>query len=102
MTTPTVWAQAKAEIQRRGWWKGDFYDRNQPKGSAPVCLAGAICAVTAGDPTNELHPRADQCIDRVMDRLGQQIAGWNDEPSRTVEDVYALLDGLDADDRSAA
>lgn len=98
-TTPTVWAKAKAEIQHRGWHKGWFYDQNDPKAIAPVCLGGAICVVTTGDPVADMDHRADAALTKLMDRLGMQVAPWNDAPERTLDDVYALLDELDEADR---
>lgn len=100
----TVWAKAKAEIERRGWHQGWFYDRQNPDmGSACVCLAGAICTVTTGFPYKDSHFAAEEPLRVLGRRIGSRrsIADWNDDPDRTLDEVYVLLDELDAAEREA-
>jgi hypothetical protein len=115
MPDPTIWAQAKAEIQRRGWHQGSYvrwdtsaeYAKSLVDG--PVCLVGAVNTAVTDSPdeaADDVHLRS---IGEAVRATGftseygdwvNYVADWNDVDGRTVDEVYALLDELDASERS--
>lgn len=107
MGEPTVWAIAKAEIGRRGWNQGSYADtRDEDHRCWPVCLEGALNVVLGGDPyalSEEVVPYLEH-LERhlgLQDEISPKVAAWNDDENRTVEDVYRVLDELDAAERGA-
>jgi hypothetical protein len=112
---PTIWMKAKAEIQRRGWYQGGFAESADPLDlpDCRVCIGGAILAAATGNPWPTVHGErvALRALLRLDQRLGPGrrllreprywvIGEWNDDPERSIEDVYALLDELDAEAQS--
>lgn len=98
MADGTIYARARAEIDRRGWRQGPSndpasFDELTPDPDEPCCLLLALYDAGSAD-------EAGAARDRIRERLdiGSVIA-WNDAPGRTKADVLALLDELDAEAR---
>jgi len=99
----TVLIGAAQVLQDRGWCRGSLLDEN-----GAVCLLSAIyVACTGKHPAalygeNEHEPLTVAAWNVVEDlinaRYGQvgesrlTIPGWNDQPARTVDDVFQILD----------
>ena len=110
----TPFARAKALLLSRGWIKGSFEDAapNPDDPGAPrcLCLVGAINAAR-GRPASccsdafECDGEADEIERVLMGALGvpilSEVFDWNDTPERTLEEVIALLDRLDAENPDA-
>lgn len=92
----TIYARARAEIDRRGWRQGPSndpasFDELTPDPDEPCCLLLALYDAGSAD-------EADAARDEVLCRVGTgSVALWNDTPGRTECDVTALLDELDAE-----
>lgn len=80
MTTVEILRQAKAELLRCGWCQ-----------HTARSAAGERCAVAAcGEwfqTVRDVFMRANK-----IQRDDQSVAGWNDEPGRTPEEVLAAFD----------
>ncbi len=113
MSEPTVWAKAKAEIQRRGWYQGGLVPDQFPEGidlgNCRVCLVGSVAAGLCGNPLSNpiemdfvpvwRHLHAMGFTSQACD-IADAVGEWNDTPGRTVDEVYALLDRLDAEEQA--
>lgn len=77
-------------IQKKGWHQGDFYS---PDGS--VCIAAAFCETKQANPFHYgvFNDPEWENIMAVID-----AADWNDDSSRTEEDVLTLLKFAAADE----
>jgi len=104
LTTVEVLRGAKAVLERNGWHQGSLYDITQlatgtPRNECRVCLVGAFCVAASGDPVGR-NIQTDAAWDAVVHALDERgllfadspIADWNDEPGRTVGEVFELLD----------
>lgn len=90
---------AKAEIEKQGWRQGPRYAdsrRSHEYGEARVrrpgcCAYDAVmdARVRLGVSDRNLGGMAQQMLDRALGRIA---ISWNDEPGRTVAEVYALYD----------
>lgn len=81
---------ARDYIRARGWCQNQYHDTG-----GRVCALGAIRAVT--DSYTDSYNRCDAACNALWQvlkiKLGEcDIAAWNDEPGRTVENVLALYD----------
>lgn len=100
MVAPTVWARIRAELDRSGWrqyggFVGHIHDHQWETG--PCCLLQAAGRVPLDD-----EDEWRGMYDRMVAYIGDEAVGdWNDHPGRTLADVHALLDTLDAEDRAA-
>lgn len=76
-------------IKRNGWCQ------NQTRDGMRVCAYGAIFE-TIGPRAGGQREEACAALQRALDaKLGHgavAVAGWNDEPGRTIDDVLALYD----------
>lgn len=83
-------AAAAEYIEAHGWIQ---HRTGSPGG--PVCAAGALRAVAsapAWEPqTVGQYERYSDSWGAASDYLGQSLAGWNDNPTRTREEVVAAL-----------
>lgn len=73
-------------IKRNGWCQ------HQSRDGMRVCALGGLLEVT---PDNARQDAACVALARALRAsLGQprEVAGWNDEPGRTIDDVLALYD----------
>lgn len=101
MVTPTVWARIRAEIDRSGWRQYGgvdlMYIPDDEWNDGPCCILQA--AGRLDDLTDIEWGRAQDrfCRHTCAETLGI----WNDAPGRTLADVHAVLDALDAEDRAA-
>lgn len=91
-----VLKDAAHEIERRGWFQGDYVG---PDGS--VCVIGAIRAACGMDPHTYLfreesdmeHSMALELVAARCGYLRLSVHVWNDAPGRTVGEVLAVLKG---------
>lgn len=99
LTTVEILRGARGVLERNGWTQEWFFKEvpGVPAAECPVCLRGALNLAAGGALAHPVTPAA--CGDALMavnDALPEYwrglIAGWNDEPGRTAEDVFALLD----------
>lgn len=81
----TVWSEAIRLIEERGWYHGA---ERVPPGSHPVCLWTAVSDAAIG---GNIHEIADVLKLKFGVPYLNEIFDWNDHPTRTVEDVYAVL-----------
>lgn len=101
-----VAARAAEIIRTNGWYQGFYVDnlREDRKDvrECPVCLAGAINIADGRDPRDEGlfgdSIGAFAAIRRRIERLTNAclIAEWNDDPSRTADEVIAVLEQVAA------
>lgn len=109
MTGPTRAEQAavldKADtiLGANGWLQGDLYDRQQQSGGTPpaacrMCLIGATNTAAGGEPRlgdMGALDLADAALRVVADQLGlspgRELAVWNDQRGRTVDEVRQAL-----------
>lgn len=100
---PTVLIGAAHILQNRGWCRGKLIDED-----GALCLLSAIFVASTGkvascfysqDDHDELTKAAWSVVEDLINaRYGQigvgtlTIPGWNDQPSRTIEDVFQILD----------
>lgn len=96
MTTATeVLNRAREIIERDGWSQGDYKAKTTDDGdeATPVCALGAINRAVSGRADIFAGPGVKPGVyTEVMHRLGsaidrENVAYWNDDPHRTVEDV---------------
>jgi hypothetical protein len=83
---------AKAALHERGWQQdGDFANE-----TGQLSLDGALNFAIGGDaerPTVGSGVIEGAVLDVLISRdYDGIVADWNDEPGRSVDDVYALLD----------
>lgn len=83
--TPAEVCRRAAELIRRDGWARLRYGAD----GRNFCLVGALSWAHCGSVTLPL-PRA--VVLRVQSLIGEPLTTWNDDPSRTVEDVLAVLD----------
>ena len=103
-TTQTILIGAAHIITTRGWCRGTLLDEH-----GAVCLLGAIFESATGRSAATFYGAHEQCDalthaawDVIEDLINARfreageprltIPGWNDQPSRTVEDVLEILD----------
>ena len=96
LTAAEVLSRARDVLAERGWHQGDYVNKE----TRAVCALGAIDVVVFRQP--QWDPYADEDAKRVEDEAyrflcaaaGDPMRGigqWNDDPSRTVEDVLLLM-----------
>lgn len=88
------------ELITRGWIQGAHFNA---KGS--VCLRGAAIASTVGLPELSAScwslgcdPRVEEAIVAIVNAIGSDdlgVAGWNDEPGRTFDEVLRVAKHAD-------
>lgn len=85
----------RAYIEVNGWCQ------NQSRSDLQVCAFGGIFAVTGGQFSSGItgadvrRQRACDALQAALDaRLGRfvSVARWQDDPERTVDDVFSLYD----------
>jgi hypothetical protein len=103
-TVRTILIGASQIIRTRGWCRGKLLDER-----GAVCLLGAIFEAGTGRSAAMFYGGHEQCDevtnaaweiveDLINARFGEigesrlAVPGWNDQPSRTVEDVLKILD----------
>jgi hypothetical protein len=105
-------------LQRHGWIQGNFFDPAEAELFPSACAAGAIWAAATGLPRMGQNATIDSGCDAstrrsiyaalwaLADRLGldtetevlvDDIATWNDDDPRTVEQVITSLRNAAAD-----
>lgn len=106
-TVQTILIGAAHIIRSRGWCRGTLLDEH-----GAVCLLGAIFEAGTGKSAAMFYSD-DQCdaltheVSEIVQRMinmrfrgtGEPrltIAGWNDQPMRTAEDVLNILDSAAA------
>jgi hypothetical protein len=95
LTAPNLLREAKALLIERGWAQGAVQRRSDPN---CMCAAEACQVVWKGSgpisPMKALACAIDQSFEPM--RHGNThvviVLRWNDEPGRTVEQVYAAFD----------
>jgi len=98
MTTVELLQKAKAELQRRGWFQGDFAPKLGSPENCPCCAVGAMRAAVTGDPRRPCESNAFEdamVLMRQAAGIGRYAAigdDWNDVPGRTVDYVLATFD----------
>lgn len=86
MTPAEILARAAQIIEERGWRQGELGDPD----IGPRCVLGAVNNVRCGTP------RYAKAIGLIQEQIGtNRIAEWNDDPSRTLPQVLAMLRGED-------
>ena len=102
-TIPTVLISAAHILQDRGWCRGTLIDN-----SGALCLLSAIFVASTGkvatcfyseDEHDELTKSAWSVVEDLINvRYGGSgqgtltIPGWNDMSTRTIEDIFVILD----------
>lgn len=96
---------ASNHIKMHGWLQGNEQPHNDP--TKPCCmmvaLGHAVDAAIERDPSAPRKPRARDLWESAKSALKRRLhwsdllSGWNDHPSRTVDEVHAALNGA-ADD----
>ncbi len=107
LTPADVLRHAACYLQRHGWHQGTYYaDRNRI--TPPADTVGAIAMAVYGTAHDEPYHHHDgyrlflDTVDHLADHLAYAVASgsvlddddlfrWNDEPTRTIEQVLALL-----------
>lgn len=85
---------AQQEIIRRGWVQGDYIKyATDSDPSSGVCLLGGLDCVTANRRSWIVRCTMDRYLEQAGVGYEGTIAGWNDEPGRTVHDVLEVLTG---------
>ena len=95
LTTPQVLRAAAAQIRKRGWNQGWFFNE-----AGAICLSAAFnVALGAADPAVFPYPgtRQHELRRGGMDALRLVIGDanpviWNDRDGRTVDEVLAALE----------
>lgn len=102
-TTPAGLLDAAAEvIERDGWHQGNYAESNDPH--AAVCSLGAINRAAGNDANTRsasgaaydarialAHDLGDDWQVEGCTHPAEIIAGWNDHPHRTADEVVAQL-----------
>ena len=98
-----VFRRAAEVIRSNGHYTGDYFSSAAalflPKSESPVCTIGALRIATVGSPEtgNELTDRAVAFLSPriasniVDDDPVERVAGWNDAPERTQDEVVEAL-----------
>jgi hypothetical protein len=73
-------------IERRGLCKGFRMDE-----SGRLCIAGALHMAVGQDPRTSRSSFANSVYIELEQVLGRPAANWNDDPSRTADEVIATL-----------
>lgn len=91
-----VFYEAGRIVWERGWWSGpDSEPAADPYDNATCSVSGKVCIATAVVRAASISMQ-DAALDHLKLTLGLplvpgSLATWNDDPSRTVEDVFAAL-----------
>ena len=103
LTLKELFLAAADVIQQRGLYKGFLYKKSHPANSAPVCILGALNVAFTGHPypanAGTYEYVEGDALERagaaVQKRLGERVISvWNDDKSRTDNDVIQLLHDL--------
>ena len=100
-TVATVLIGAAEIIRKRGWCRGTLIDDQ-----GAVCLLSAIFIASTGMPAECFYSAKDHdaltvrswgVVEDLLNARNEgfgrlTIPGWNDMPSRIVEDIYQILD----------
>lgn len=102
-TVPVILIGAAQILRNRGWCRGTLLDER-----GAVCLLSAIFVASTGQPAaafygiDEHDPLTCAAWEVVEDLINARygghgegrmtIPGWNDMPSRTVEEVFQILE----------
>ena len=102
-TVQTILIGAAQIIRTRGWCRGTLLDER-----GAVCLLSAIYVASTSKPAaafygerdhDELTCAAWEVVENLINaRYGRHeegrmtIPGWNDQPARSVEDIFRILD----------
>lgn len=82
--TADVLKRAKERLETRGWVQGNF------ETARGCCAVGAIIAETLHN--NDAFYAAENALDEALGMYAVLITEWNDDPSRTKEEVLSLFD----------
>lgn len=96
MSGGTVYSRAADIIREQGWWDGTRSTSVNERGGQTRCLRQSL-----KDAAVEMRLSQVDTFSPVYPKLGGKqsarpdpVAGWNDAPERTVEDVLLLLKEL--------
>lgn len=98
----SIYGRAADVIRERGWWQGRSVGDN-----GEVCLnrslrvSAGLLVLGAEEGPGQSDRRVDEAYKTAQRRLRGAIGvthWWNDEPGRTVDDVYTLLKFAEADE----
>lgn len=94
MKPSEVIRETKVQLFERGWAQGKFEnDRGE------VCVRGAIGLALFGDTSASIRQLACDPIEQlILEAVGCEVTGWNDDKSRTFDEV---IDGLDKAEKLA-
>lgn len=115
MTLAEIYLKAADVIRTNGHYKGAYFEPSPESGvgvtpspsECAVCIAGALSIAISGDPTPDRDANPDrEHYDVIAGRLADlihaegdpllapvgRLAGWNDMPERTTDDVIAALE----------
>lgn len=94
LTAPNLLREAKALLMMRGWGRGPIALRSTPC----LCAAEACMMVwKGGGPISPMKALASAIDSKFKpndygDKQVGIVLDWNDEPGRTLEEVYAAFD----------
>lgn len=90
MTPAQILSRAADILEARGWCQG----RMRASYTGACCTYGAILLVTERDPDMMRRFRAVKLAEEYLEEE-YGITRWNDDPSRTLPQVLAMLRGQD-------
>lgn len=77
-------------------WTQQFYAKNHFDRSVKSNSTDAVCWCLQGAVKKCYPPENHQLIyDKIIAEVGLEICGWNDNSTRTFEDVKKLVEKLD-------
>lgn len=85
-----VFREAARIIERDGWYQGMLQN---PNGTG-YCAMGALFKACGERPVSYFYglpSRSKRAIQSLSLHVGAEISSWNDDPSRTAEDVILEL-----------
>jgi hypothetical protein len=90
MTPAEELRKAAAEIQRRGWFRGQLGSDETKPDSCSVCALGALNAVSGRSPFT--YSYSVEAADQLREVIGyDQIGDWNDTVPNSADEVVAAM-----------
>lgn len=114
MKTSEILDKAADVIERNGWVQDEWYEfgRAEDPRDCPVCAGGGLDVAAGYDPgepddipalsaaVKAFAAHVDPAFDPAAQGGYGTVAGWNDEPGRTAEEVVRELRAAAASERS--